>query len=455
MKSLIEIRPKATVAILFLGLTTASAAIAADLQVPTTNYPTIQAAVNAAQTNDTIHIAPGVYTGQVEIVSKTLTLIGQPGTILRATTNMIPFAGSVNSPIMEIRSSDVTLRGLTFEGERLAERFVGSGDLLGIYLRSSSGNVENCAFYGFRESTPGPEVAHAIMVAAVHDGEVTARVVGCTFADNYGAIQCWGLPDRKYINVTIENNIIIGPGPLTGDYNYAGVQIGEGVGGRIAGNTISGFSYVGTAAAFPISFGILGVNTANYPPSFGSLLPLIIEGNTLRDNQWHIALVNADNSVARNNHVQNIAPGIRPVGLAVTGTNVTIADNQFENMEEGIRLGGNDPDFGTLLGIAVNAQVTSNRFCGVTTPVTVQPLASATEAGTLLGSCPTNTLTIAAAVLVSWPGEEDGWTVESAINVNGPWAASDATPFMQYGRHSVAVPTEGERRLFRLQKVQP
>ncbi len=445
-----ETRPKVSLATLILGLAAAVSAIAADLNVPTTAYPTIQAAVNAANTNDTIHIAAGVYTGQVEIVSKTLTLIGQPGTILRATTNMTSFAGSVNSPIMEIRSSQVTVRGLTFEGERLAERFVGPGDLLGIYLRSSSGNVENCAFYGFRESTPGPESAFAITVAAIHDDEVNARVAGCTFADNYGAIFCWGLPDRKYINVTIENNIIIKPGPLTGDNIYASVNIGEGVGGRIAGNTISGYSYVGTAAAFPISFGILGVNTANYPPSFGILQPLIIEGNTLRDNQWHIALVKGDNSVVRNNRFQGTAPGIIPVALAVTGTNVTIANNQFENMEEGIRLMGNDPNFGTILGIAVNAQVTSNRFCNVTTPINRQPLATATQQGTLLGSCSSNALTIAPAVLVSWPVEEDGWTIESATSVDGPWAASNATSFIQYGRRSIAVPTDGERGFFRL-----
>ena len=80
-----------------------------------------------------------------------------------------------------------------------------------------------------------------LLIAAINDGEVNVRVASCTFADNYGAIFCWGLPDRKYINVTIENNIIIGPGPLTGDNSYAGVQIGEGVGGRIAGNTISGY----------------------------------------------------------------------------------------------------------------------------------------------------------------------------------------------------------------------
>jgi pectin methylesterase-like acyl-CoA thioesterase len=120
MKALSETRLIAAFAILPLGLAATTSAIAADLYVPA-GYPTIQAAVNAAQTNDTIHIAPGVYTRQVEIFSKTLTLIGQPGTILRATTNMTSFAGSSNSPIMEIRSSQVTVRGLTFEGERLAE----------------------------------------------------------------------------------------------------------------------------------------------------------------------------------------------------------------------------------------------------------------------------------------------------------------------------------------------
>ena len=146
MKKLSETRPKVSLAVLILGLVAAGFATAADLNVPTTTYPTIQAAVDVANTNDTIHIAPGVYTEQVQIISKTLTLIGQPGTILRATTNMTSFAGSVNPPIMEIRSSQVTVRGLTFEGERLAERFVGPGDLLGIYVRGSSGTVENCAF---------------------------------------------------------------------------------------------------------------------------------------------------------------------------------------------------------------------------------------------------------------------------------------------------------------------
>ncbi len=451
MKRLTETRPNAPLTCLVLGFAAAASAIAADLKVPA-NYPTIQAAVDAAQTNDTIHIASGVYTNQVHIISNKLTLIGQPGTILRATEQMSVFPGgpSVHVPIMLVHLSDVTVRGLTFEGERLAGHFVGPGNLVGLYFLRSSANVENCAFYGFRERIPGPEGAGSLWFQTFEFDDVNVRVAGCTFADNYEGIFLKGSPTRQSINATVENNTIVGLGPLTNDLNYSGIFIREGVGGRIAGNTISGFSYIGRAAEFPISFGIQAVNEANYPPEFGILQHLEIEGNTLRDNQVHISLTKGDKSVIRNNRIQGTAPGFLPLGLAVSGTNVTIANNQFENMEEGIRLFGNDPTFGTLVGIAVNAQVTSNRFCNVTTPINRQPLATATVAGTLLGACSSNTLAIAPAVLVSWPIGTNLWTVESATNVEGPWAASDATPFMQYGRHNIAVPTDGAHRFFRL-----
>src|SRR5213075_329521 len=127
------------------------------------------------------------------------------------------------------------------------------------------------------------------------------------------------------------------------------------VAGRIAGNTISGYSYTGTAADFDISFGIVASHQSNYP-QFGILQPLIIEGNTLRDNQMHISLTKADGSVVKNNRFQGTAPGIIPLGLAVSGTNVTIANNQFEGMPEGIRLLGEHPlqdplpNLGDLLG---------------------------------------------------------------------------------------------------------
>jgi hypothetical protein len=164
-----------------------------------------------------------------------------------------------------------------------------------------------------------------------------------------------------------------------------------------------------------------------------------------------MGVVRGDGSTIVDNTFDGTAPGLRPTGLALSGENLPVARNRFSNMPKGIVLLGNDPDFGTYLGIAHNAQLNTNRFCNVTNTVTVEPLATGLEQGTLTCGVPP-ALAIAPAVLVSWPGEEDGWIIESATSVDGPWTASDATPFMQHGRHSIAVPTDGAHRFFRLQE---
>lgn len=452
MKTFTEARTMLMFVRLFLGLAASApvVGIAADRRVPA-DYPTIQAAVNAAQTDDTIHIAAGIYTGQVLIVSKTLTLIGQPGTILRATTSMPIFPGSPYIPLMGIRLSTVTIQGMTFEGERLAGRLASPYDLLGIYLRQSSATVENCSFFGFRENVPGQKLAGAIGVFNTENNAamVTLRVAGSMFADNYNGLYFIGSPTRKSIDVTVENNTIIGPGPLNTVDSIIGILFREGAGGRIVGNTVSGYAYIGSGADSPISLGVLADSEANYP-SFDQTEPALIEGNTFRDNQYHVALIRADNSVVSNNHFQGTAPGITPVALALTGTNVTITKNRFENLPEGIRLIGTDPISGNILGKAVDAHVRDNRFCDVTTPLTLQPLASGTQEGTL--TCPFSPpeLAIAPTLLLSWPGDEDGWTVESSPGLDSPWAPTDVPIFTQGGRHNLAVPIDGERRLFRL-----
>ena len=71
--------------------------LAADLRVPA-DYPTIQAAVDAAASGDTIRIAPGVYVEQTRVTNKSLTLVGQPGTILRAFAGMAPGNPGGNQP---------------------------------------------------------------------------------------------------------------------------------------------------------------------------------------------------------------------------------------------------------------------------------------------------------------------------------------------------------------------
>lgn len=436
---------------------TTTTSTAAELRVPS-DYPTIQAAVDASSNGDTIHIAPGIYPAQVKIISKKLAIKGQPGTILRATKEMKHFSegaggGPGHIPVMFAYLSEVSVRNVTFEGEHLAGEFTGDGDTLGLYFLRSTGDVENCTFYGFRESTPGPRYAGSLWFLSSGADHVTARVAGCTFADNYESIFLRSEDAiGQNITATIENNTIIGPGPVGTGANFAGIGIAAGVGGVVRGNTIEGYSYVNGPSLFPMLWGILA---ADGPP-FLPLSPLVIENNTLRDNQLHITLLKADNSVVRNNRIQGTAPGLEPVGILASGENVTIAENQLENTPEGIRLLGKNPlpiafpDFGDGLGFAVDARVTGNRFCNVAIPVNVQTSATATVQDTKVDACSSRPLAIESAVLLSWPGDEEGWTVEWATSLNGPWTASPATVFLQNQRHSVSVPSAAESRFYRL-----
>lgn len=460
MNPLLPLLRKIASALLLLGLTLPSVALASTRRVPK-DYPTIQQAVDAAQTNDVIQIAAGVYTEQVIVVSNKLSIVGEPGTILRATDGMVPWIPDIgipasaqgrHVPIIAVLLSDVTVRGLTFEGERLAASFNSPdlGDLGGVYFLRSSGAVENCAFYGFREINPGPDGATPVWFSTFEDDDVIARVVGCTFTDSYGAIFMKGGPTRQNITATIEDNTIVGLGTLQIVPEYSGIEIVQGVGGRIARNRIRGFSFVGNReAGFPFGYGILAVNLADFPNSLGVLQPLQIEGNELRDNQIHIALINGDGSVLRHNRVSGTGPGVLPTGFLVSGNGVEISQNQFEEMPEGIRLLGGG-DLGEIVGIAEDALVSSNRFCNVTRQVKLEPKATAQQTGALLCPFPSPELTITPSVIVSWPEEEVGWTLESAPALEGPWVPSTATTFVQAGKQQIALPTRDAARFFRL-----
>ena len=470
MKLITETRRKAVLAGVCLGLTVAVSALAADLYVPA-NYPTIQAAMDAAHSSDTIHIAAGVYAGQVLISNKSLTLSGSPGAVLRATAGMSqPYAalGSSLVPLLGILRSEVVVSNLTFEGERLAESQpveAHPGVLQAIYFFGSGGRVENCRISGFRGNTLGAGSACGLRVVnpvSLGTSPVNIQVLRCTFADNFisialtGDSKSWinGSFDPTLIRTTfvVSDNNITGNGPdATGVQD--GIDIYTGATGEVSRNIISDHSYVGTNAPTPFAIGILAEDAADFGQApLAALKPIRFEGNVLRNNQLHLVVLRGDGSTIVDNTIDGTAPGLRPMGLGVSGENLVIARNRFSSLPQGIVLFGNDPDFGTYLGITHNAQLATNRFCNVTKTVTVEPLTTDIEQGTLTCPFPPPPLAIAPAVLLSWPGDEDGWAVYSAPAVAGPWTPLIATPFLQGGRHSVAVPIDAERRLFRLQQ---
>jgi len=475
MKQSVLIRSKVAVAALAFVLDSGLDGSAAVLHVPA-NYSTIQAAVDAAASGDLIQIAPGVYTNQVVISYKNLTLSGSPGTVLRATASLqqslISVAGTNahGVPLLGFFKSDVVVSGLTLEGERLADSQ--SGDLFGIWFVAASGSVKDCRITGFRGSRLGTETSGwGVGIGTVNPhgygvGPVNIQVLRSTLADNIISIQLIGdvpppppYPPTWFANLVsttfaVNDNTIVGNGSdATGQ--QAGIRIWAGAGGEVLRNTISGHAAVGTTdPSARFSFGILADDAIDFDPvnmtPLAALQPVRYEGNIFRNNQIDLMLFRGDGSTIMNNSFEGPALGHRPTGLGFSGDSVLVGTNRFSDLETGILLFGNDdPEFGGYLGAASNATLVANGFCNVATNLTTELQATYTEQGTL--TCPSPILDIR-AVQLSWPFSYTGYSVEAAPAADGPWSALDATPFQQDEENRVVVPAETDQQFFRLAK---
>jgi len=436
--------------------------LATDRHVPA-DYATIQSAVNAAASGDTIYIAPGIYVEQTWITNKNLTLIGQPGTILRAFPGMAPGIPGVvpeRAIVFIGESSVVTIKDLCFEGDQLGGQ--NTHALLGVVFDTSGGSVENCRFTGFRETTPGSVGGAAILFwnGVLGAPLYTANVSGTTIADSYSGIFIYGAPNVTSYEVTVVDNTITGVGLTTAGDFLQGLHLEDGTTGTVARNTICGFAYDGdvgpTNQAIP--FGILRQDSGR-PGNILPLPPMTFEDNVLRSNQVHLASFNADDNVVRNNTFEANVPLIEnpgpltPIlqaaaGLWFSGANVQVIGNQFSDLEQGIRLAAHPG----IVGTATNAALIDNRFCTVVTNIVTEIGASATEQGTLTCPFPDPELNIDQAVLLSWPEIEEGFVVEWAPMPAGPWTNVAATYFLQDNHHAISVPTDGEQQFFRLAK---
>lgn len=145
-----------------------------DITVPT-DFPTIQAAINASNPGDIIKILPGIYTEQLTI-SKSLTIIGSgaKSTIIQAPnvlnpSPVIPFPGRAN--IVEIfNEAIVTMKGFTIAGpngnvcEGLAGVSIHGDATLEIDSSAIIGCLREGILVGLAEFIPrGPQVGHAVI----------------------------------------------------------------------------------------------------------------------------------------------------------------------------------------------------------------------------------------------------------------------------------------------------
>jgi hypothetical protein len=371
---------KAGLAIASLGLSTLFTASAGTLNVNPGD--SIQAAVDAAVSGDTIQIGAGVYEQQILVSRKDLNLVGEPGAILKAPAAMIrTLPVTSRRAILGIVLCEANVSGLEFDGNHSGQA---NARLTGIYHLNSNGTVSDCSFHGFRGAvrTPLLETAYlaANLVAVSQQPDLThVEVLDNTFSDNEGNIGMIG-DDANQLVATelrqtflVAGNAVTGSGPGAGVFEF-GIRVTVGASGAIQHNTITDFLSVAPSpvlgpvgSAGVLVFDTTGVgNPSNRPNGPVTTQPVLVEGNTLLNNAGGVEMFRADGSRAVNNVIECAVVGSfsNEGGISLSGKNLGAVNNRILSRSVGVNLLANP-----TLGVARDAKVIANRISGAATPI--------------------------------------------------------------------------------------
>ncbi len=170
-------------AVLGFALSLVVGATAATLNVPA-DYPTIQAAIDAAVNGDEVVVAPGTYQENINFNGKTITVRSSDGPTVTTITGGTTGA-AVTCDHSEPRAC--LLDGFTVTGG-------------GVYIDGSAPTILRCTF---SENTTEGLLATTIVNGSPLIGECTYSANGCFGA---GAIKGWGVGTPVIDSCTFTNN---------------------------------------------------------------------------------------------------------------------------------------------------------------------------------------------------------------------------------------------------------
>jgi hypothetical protein len=257
-------------------------ATATDCNAPGVAFNTIQGAVNAAVSGDTIQICPGTYNEQVVVTTSHLTIRGAGAgvTVVRPTAVAHNATNSFGNPVAAILlvngAADVKVASLTIDGSAAdsGASVAPPCPLLpfytGIFFRNSSGTVDTARVTGIQSGT-----ACAFAIRA----ETGELIVKTSLMDNYGTtgIAC-AFADTR---CTLTDNAIRGRGAVD-DELQVGIQIRSGAAGKISGNVITDHAFIG---AHGVPQSAVGIFLVFATPSSN---PHIVRDNVFANNQVNV-----------------------------------------------------------------------------------------------------------------------------------------------------------------------
>jgi len=231
------------IAIAFFARASAAKTLLVDVNMvacPTAAYTSIQAAVNAASSGDTIRICPGVYVEQVSI-DKSLTLTAESGAILmpsslQSNSTSLSDGSPLAVALLVTNTTGVTISGLIVDGTNNAISAC-APDLFGIAFQNASGTIEHSTVRYFELTTAlnGCQSGTGILVQSGGGQSSTVTIETSSIHD----YQKNGITANEVgTSVVINSNTVTGVGPTTGAAQN-GIQIGHGATGSITNNTVT------------------------------------------------------------------------------------------------------------------------------------------------------------------------------------------------------------------------
>jgi hypothetical protein len=208
-----------------------------------TYYASIQAAIDAADANDTINVAAGTYPEQLNI-TKSLHLVGAgAGTSFIQAPGTLPVSDLPTSAIIIVSGSGVDAELTSFTVTGPGPSACGS-IRAGIFVRDgANANIHHNSILDIRDAAlpvSGCQNGVAILVgrqawttsgtATIANNTITGYQKGAIVVDNTGS------------NATITNNIVTGAGNINITAQN-GIQISRGATATLTGNTVTDNSY--------------------------------------------------------------------------------------------------------------------------------------------------------------------------------------------------------------------
>ena len=296
-------------------------------------FKTISRAVSQAVNGDVIHIGTGTFPEQVQVVAKSLTLIGDGPALTRivapAALSFSFNPGIPHFPLVHVQDAGNTvIKNLTVDGAGAFTNLTSA--FVGISYLNAGGGVENCAIINILTTPPySSDFGYGLFAFAGSGVARTVSVVNTRFTTFQKlAASFFG----KDLTVNFENNTVEGAGLIT-QVAQNGVQFSQQATGTIKNNSLKNINY----AAYDQSSTAILVD--------GARSGVTISGNNILDCQTGIYCLFTTGSIITQNTLKfsasNYSEDIQYWwGILVRGGTYTITQNEIDGGGSGTGIDG-------------------------------------------------------------------------------------------------------------------